>query len=122
MLHYAGFITGGLKFQRGKSMSSRNLINGAAAALAAAMMLAASAAHAAMSPPPAAGYAMSDIQLTAGGCGAGRHRLLTGGCSLRPYNKEQADYLRDLRPCQRGFHSESFPTPQGYRCVTNRRY
>ena len=104
-------------------MLSRNLISGAAAALAVgAIILGASAAQAAMSPAPASGYATSDIQLTAGGCGPGRHRLLTGGCSLRPYNKEQGDYLRDLRPCQRGFHSESFPTPQGYRCVINRRY
>jgi Spy/CpxP family protein refolding chaperone len=85
-----------------------------------AMLVAASAAQAAMAPPPAAGFAATETQLAAGGCGPGRHRLLTGGCSARPFNKTQADYLRDLRPCQPGTHSQSFPNPQGYRCVLNR--
>jgi len=30
-------------------------------------------------------------------------------------------YATDLRPCQPGTHSESFPNQQGYRCVPNRR-
>jgi hypothetical protein len=102
-------------------MQSQNLLGGAAALFAAsAMMLAASIAQAAMSPPSATGYAKADIQLAAGGCGYGRHRLLGGGCSIPPYNKQQREYLQDLRPCQPGTHSESFPSPQGYRCVLNR--
>jgi hypothetical protein len=93
----------------------------AAFAVAVAMMFAASSADAAMSPVPVAGYSSSDIQLTAGGCGPGRHRLLfSGGCSERPHNHSQAEYLTDLRPCQPGTHSQSFPSPQGYRCVVNR--
>jgi hypothetical protein len=88
--------------------------------MAGATFAAPSLAGAAMAPPPAAGYAISAVQLAAGGCGPGRHRLLSGGCSARPYNKTQGDYLRDLRPCQPGTHSESFPNPQGYRCVLNR--
>jgi hypothetical protein len=91
-----------------------------ALAVAGAMMFAASGANAAMSPIPTAGYSSSDIQLAAGGCGYGSHRLLGGGCSVRPYNKSQAEYLTDLRPCQPGTHSQSFPSPQGYRCVVNR--
>ena len=87
--------------------------------MAGATFAAPSLAGAAMAPP-AAGYAISAVQLAAGGCGPGRHRLLSGGCSARPYNKTQGDYLRDLRPCQPGTHSESFPNPQGYRCVINR--
>jgi hypothetical protein len=82
--------------------------------------IAASGAQAAMSPPPLAGYGNSDLQGVAGGCGYGRHRLLGGGCSIPPYNKTQREYLQDLRPCQPGTHSESFPSPQGYRCVLNR--
>jgi Spy/CpxP family protein refolding chaperone len=88
--------------------------------MAGAMIAASAAAEAAMAPPLAAGYAVSEMQLAAGGCGPGRHRLLSGGCSVRPSNKTQGDYLRDLRPCQPGTHSESFPNPQGYRCVLNR--
>jgi hypothetical protein len=83
------------------------------------LLFLASPTQAAMSPP-SAGHSISDIQLAAGGCGTGRHRLLGGGCSLRPYNKTQREYLQDLRPCQPGTHSESFPSPQGYRCVLNR--
>ncbi|WP_158817215.1 hypothetical protein [Methylocapsa sp. S129] len=99
-------------------------MSGAMTALAAgAMILAASTAQAAMSPPPSEAYAASDVQLAAGGCGYGSHRLLFGGgCSRRAYNKEQRDYMRDLRPCGVGMHSESFPSSQGYRCVFNRRY
>jgi hypothetical protein len=92
----------------------------AAVILAGAIIAAASAAEAAMAPPPAGVYATTDAQLTAGGCGPGRHRLLTGGCSAPAASKTQGDYLRDLRPCQPGTHSESFPNPQGYRCVLNR--
>jgi hypothetical protein len=101
-------------------MRLQNLTGAAALFAAGAIMLAASTAQAAMSPPSAMGYAKSGIQLAAGGCGYGRHRLLGGGCSMRPYNKSQRDYLRDLRPCQPGTHSESFPSAQGYRCVLNR--
>jgi hypothetical protein len=36
-----------------------------------------------------------------------------------PSNPVQAEYLSDMRPCQPGTHSESFPTQQGYRCVLN---
>jgi hypothetical protein len=104
----------------GKIMSSGNVISGAAAMLVAgAMTLIASTAQAGMSPL-SPGYSKPDIQLLAGGCGPGRHRLLGGGCSLLPYNKTQREYLQDLRPCQPGTHSESFPSPQGYRCVLNR--
>jgi len=88
--------------------------------MAGATFAAPSLAEAAMTPPAAAGYATSAVQLTAGGCGPGRHRLLSGGCSVRPFNKTQGDYLRDLRPCQPGTHSESFPNTQGYRCALNR--
>jgi hypothetical protein len=102
------------------SQSYENRRHAVALALAGLMIVGASAAQAAMAPPPAAGYAGADTRFVAGGCGAGRHRLLTGGCSLRPFNKTQADYLRDLRPCQPGTHSVSFPTTQGYRCVLNR--
>jgi hypothetical protein len=92
-----------------------------ALAVAGAMIGGASSAGAAMAPAPAASYSTSDVQLAAGGCGPGSHRLLGGGCSVRPYNKEQAEYLSDRRPCQPGTHSQSFPSPQGYRCVVNRR-
>ncbi len=36
-----------------------------------------------------------------------------------PSTPEQAQYLSDLRPCEPGTHSESFPNTQGYRCVLN---
>jgi hypothetical protein len=85
-----------------------------------AMAIAASSAQGAMAPSPLTGHGNSYLQGVAGGCGYGRHRLLGGGCSLRPYNKTQREYLQDLRPCQPGTHSESFPSPQGYRCVLNR--
>ena len=102
-------------------MQLQNLMSAAAALFAAgALTLSASTAQAAMSSPSAMGYAKADIQLAAGGCGYGRHRLLGGGCSIPPYNKQQREYLQDLRPCQPGTHSESFPNPQGYRCVLNR--
>jgi hypothetical protein len=41
-----------------------------------------------------------------------------GACmSNAPSTPEQAQYLSDLRLCQPGTHSESFPNQQGYRCV-----
>jgi hypothetical protein len=92
-----------------------------ALAVAGAMLFAASSANAAMSRVPAAGYSSAEVQLTAGGCGYGSHRLLGGGCTARAYNRSQAEYLTDLRPCQPGTHSQSFPSAQGYRCVVNRR-
>jgi hypothetical protein len=99
-------------------MQARNLT---VAAIAGAMIAGVSFAQAAMAPPSASAYAAPDIQRTAGGCGPGSHRLLFGGgCSVRPYNKTQYEYLNDLRPCQPHTHAESFPSPQGYRCVLNR--
>lgn len=44
--------------------------------------------------------------------------LPLGACMQgAPSNSTQAQYLSDLRPCQPGTHSESFPNTQGYRCV-----
>jgi hypothetical protein len=99
-------------------MQPRNLI--LAALAAGAVVASVPLAQAAMTPPPGAVYATPDIFLTAGGCGPGSHRLLFGGgCSVRPYNKTQSEYLNDLRPCQPGTHSVSAPNLQGYRCVLN---
>jgi Spy/CpxP family protein refolding chaperone len=98
-------------------MSSRIASIHCTAALAIGALTFASSAQAAMAP--LAGFA-PQIEMAAGGCGPGSHRLLTGGCSIRPFNKTQAEYLHDLRPCQPGTHSMSFPNLQGYRCVLDR--
>jgi hypothetical protein len=100
-------------------MQSRNvtIVAFAAGALIAGVSL----SQAAMAPPPGAAFGGSGFHLTAGGCGPGSHRLLFGGgCSVPAYNKTQSEYLNDLRPCQPHTHSESYPSPQGYRCVLNR--
>jgi hypothetical protein len=31
----------------------------------------------------------------------------------------QGGYFNDFRPCEAGWHSESFPSGAGYRCVPN---
>jgi|SRR5450432_2998794 hypothetical protein len=98
-------------------MSSRIATGLCTAALAIGALIAASSAQAAMTP--LAGFA-PQIHLATGGCGPGSHRLLTGGCSIPPFNKTQSEYLHDLRPCQPGTHSVSFPNLQGCRCVLNR--
>ena len=48
----------------------------------------------------------------------------TGVGAGRPASSLQQtadNYATDLRPCQPGTHSESYPNQQGYRCVLNRR-
>jgi hypothetical protein len=79
-----------------------------------ALTIAAPQSKAAISPP-LLGVA-SDIHLTAGGCGHGRHKLLTGGCSQRIYNRTQAQFLNNMQPCESG-HAVPSPDGAGYRCV-----
>ena len=94
-------------------MFSRKLHRGLSTALAAAgVMLAATAAEAAMSPAPMDGFSRTDVQLAAGGCGAGFRRTLFGHRCVR--------VVPPRRYCQPGTHSESFPNASGYRCVLNR--
>jgi hypothetical protein len=44
-----------------------------------------------------------------------RQKLAPSG----PAAPDAAPAFNDLRPCQPGMHSESFPNPNGYRCVPN---
>jgi len=79
-----------------------------------ALTLAAPQAIAAISPPLLS--VASDIHHTAGGCGSGRHKLLTGGCSERITNRTQAQFLNNMQPCESG-HAVPSPDGAGYRCV-----
>jgi hypothetical protein len=42
---------------------------------------------------------------------------LAGCMQGGPSNAYQAQYFNDLRPCQPGTHSQSYPNTQSYRCV-----
>jgi hypothetical protein len=94
-------------------MFSSKLKCGSAAAFAAAgvMFLTVAAANAAMAPVLRGGYSASDIQLTSGGCGPGWRRTVIGYRCVRN--------VPPMRYCQPGFHSQTFPNGQGYRCVMN---
>jgi hypothetical protein len=60
---------------------------------------------------PTGAFATSGLDSTGAGAGRPASSLL-----------QTADnYATDLRPCQPGTHSESYPNQQGYRCVLNRR-
>lgn len=93
-------------------MPLRKLMAGlaTAAAGAAMMIFGVTSVDAAMLPTPVAGYAAPDLQLTAGGCGAGFHHNLWGHCRPNAVSR---------RHCQPGFHAISFPNGSGYRCVPN---
>lgn len=77
---------------------------------AGAIVVAVTAVEAAILPGPVVGNWTSGVQLAAGGCGAGFHRDIAGTCTPNRIHR---------RSCQPGFHPESFPNGNGYRCIPN---